>query len=378
MLPVNKSKTSSLLKQYLGFGMKIAHVVETWIGGVANYVTSLIVEQRARGHEVVLICDPRNIPNLPLALDGVTVVNYESSRNPMRFVRIARRVKKLVDEINADIVHCHSSYPGVYVRLYRMHGQKILYTPHAWSFMKKDISRFTALGFALVERLLAHRTNRILCMSFDEVRAARRYGIDMDKIELLYTGISSEAAREQNALSGQPLATIARPIQVGYFGRLDYQKGFDIVVDAVPMLNEGIHVHVFGVSVRGGVDARSHESRMTHHGWMDPEGARRAMQQMDVIVVPSRWEGLALVPIEAMCAGKVLVVSCESSLPEQVIHGYNGVILRQLTGECLARELNALSIDECRRMGLNSRHVFDHAFSADKFFRTLMTCYENA
>ena len=102
------------------------------------------------------------------------------------------------------------------------------------------------------------------------------------------------------------------------------------------------------------------------------------MLDMDVIVVPSRWEGLALVPIEAMRAGKVLVVSSEGSLPEQVIHGYNGLMLRELSGTCLADQLNALSIEECRRMGANARHVFDHAFRADRFFKSLMSCYENA
>ncbi|MGF6769891.1 glycosyltransferase involved in cell wall biosynthesis [Paraburkholderia sp. GAS199] len=358
--------------------MKIAHVVEAWIGGVANYVTALIAEQQARGHEVILICDPKNISNAPFELDGVEVVYYASSRNPLQVPLIARRLKKLLQQLNADIVHCHSSYPGLYIRLCAGPGQKILYTPHAWSFMKKDITRVTAFGFATIERILARRTSRILCMSFDEVRAARKHGIDMDKIELVYTGIPSDSSVEHDVRDSQSLPAVAQPIQVGYFGRLDYQKGFDIVVDAIPMLDEGVQIHVFGASVRGGINAQNEDSRIVYHGWVDPEGTRRAMRQMDVIVVPSRWEGLALVPIEAMRAGKVLVVSSESSLPEQVIHGYNGVILRQLTGECLARELNALSIDDCRRMGQNSRHVFDEAFRADKFFKSLMTCYENA
>jgi glycosyltransferase involved in cell wall biosynthesis len=97
---------------------------------------------------------------------------------------------------------------------------------------------------------------------------------------------------------------------------------------------------------------------------------------MDVIVVPSRWEGLALVPIEAMRAGKVIVVSGESSLPEQVIHGYNGLILRQLTGKCLAENLNRLTLDECQRMGANARHVFENTFQIDRFLKTMMNCYE--
>ncbi|MFM0181394.1 glycosyltransferase [Paraburkholderia aspalathi] len=358
--------------------MRIVHVVETWIGGIANYVTGLMIEQRNRGHDVVLVCDPRTMDVAKLDVDGIHVVPYRSSRSPLRFITIAREVRTLVKPLRADVIHCHSTYPGVYVRLSRFDDEKVLYTPHAWSFMKKDISRATALVFALVEKWLARRCTRILCMSFDEVRAARRHGIAPDKIELVYTGIPTDAAAERITDETEAAAQPSQQIQIGYFGRLDYQKGFDILVDALPLLKDNLHVHVFGVAVRGGAAMPGEASRISYHGWVGPEETKRAMHSMDVIVVPSRWEGFALVPIEAMRAGKVLVVSSESSLPEQVIHGYNGLILRQLTGECLAEQLNSLSIDECRRMGANSRHVFDQAFNADKFFKSLMNCYENA
>ena len=358
--------------------MKIVHIVETWIGGVANYVTALMIEQRNRGHDVVLLCDPRNMDVAKLDVDGIHIVPYQSSRNPLRFVGIARAVRKLVKALHADVVHCHSSYPGVYVRLSRYDRERVLYTPHAWSFLKRDISHPTAVAFALVERWLARRCARILCMSFDEVRAALRHGIAVDKIELVYTGIPTDAATERIKDEPEAGEQPVQEIEIGYFGRLDYQKGFDILIDALPLLKDHLRVNVFGTAVRGELAMPSEASHLTYHGWVGPEATRRAMLRMDAVVVPSRWEGLALVPIEAMRAGKMLIVSSESSLPEQVIHGYNGLMLRQLTGACLAEQLNSLSIDECRRMGANSRHVFAHAFNAEKFFDSLMNCYENA
>jgi glycosyltransferase involved in cell wall biosynthesis len=367
-----------------GRDMKIVHVVETWIGGIASYVRALMIEQRNLGHEVVLLCDPVNLTQVEVGMSGVAVVHYRSSRNPLLFPVIARRLKKLIDDIDADVIHCHSTYPGVYVRLSRYRQtERVLYTPHAWSFMKRDTPATVRHVFAWVERALSTRCTRILCMSFDEVRAARRYGIPLDKIDLVYTGISADVAAERNDRSernaGQPATQGPRmSIQVGYFGRLDYQKGFDILLGAIPRLKDGLHVHIFGTAVRGGVNLRADDPAVTYHGWVGPEETGRAMNEMDVIVVPSRWEGMALVPIEAMRAGKVLVVSNEGSLPEQVIHGYNGLMLRELTGECLAEQLNALSLEECRRMGANARHVFDHAFRADRFFRSMMSCYESA
>ena len=42
----------------------------------------------------------------------------------------------------------------------------------------------------------------------------------------------------------------------------------------------------------------------------------------------------------------------------------------------LADNLNRLTLDECRRMGTNARHVFESTFQIDRFLNTLMSCYE--
>lgn len=352
--------------------MKIVHVVETWVGGIATYVGALAREQIAMGNEVLLICDPDKMTGTT-GVEGLTLIGYQSSRHPARIASVAREIRALLKAIGPDVIHCHSTFPGVYVRLLRHRHAKVLYTPHAWAFLKKDVGPVTRLGYALTERLLATRCDRIVCMSLDELRAARKYRLPMSKVDLVYTGIAGDEAR--TALD-RPAGSST--IRVGYFGRLDYQKGFDVVLDAVPALKPDIEINVYGMAVRGGVTKRAGDDRIVYHGWVDAAATKIAMQAMDVVIVPSRWEGLALVPIEAMRAGKVLVVSGESSLPEQVIHGYNGIILTELTGQCLADNLNRLTVDKCRRMGENARHVFDQAFRQEHFLKSLMRIYEQA
>lgn len=349
--------------------MKIVHVVETWTGGIATYVQTLAAKQRDLGHDITLLCDTSKMEG-GVKIDGIEVADYRSSRNPARFSSISKALQLRIASLHADVVHCHSSFPGMYVRLRNHPGAKVLYTPHAWSFLKTDVTTPAKLAYGLVERVLAQRCDRILCMSFDELRAARKYRIPADKIEFIYTGIAPDERFQIPEYRAETNST-----KVGYFGRLDYQKGFDVVLEALPLLDARLEIHAFGAAERGGIEA-GNDTRITYHGWLDAAGTRRAMHEMDVIVVPSRWEGLALVPIEAMRAGKVIVVSGESSLPEQVIHGYNGVILRELTGRCLAENLNRLTLDECRRMGANARHVFESTFQIDRFLNTLMSCYE--
>ncbi|MGC3024524.1 glycosyltransferase family 4 protein [Burkholderia sp. DN3021] len=347
--------------------------METWVGGIASYVGALAREQIALGNEVLLVCDPGRMDGA-IDIVGLTLIAYRSSRHPARLPGIARELRALLETVGADVIHCHSTFPGLYVRLSRHRGAKVLYTPHAWAFLKRDVGVAKRLGYALIERVLSGRCDRIVCMSFDELRAARRYGIPMSKIDFIYTGIAGDDAA---ARAVHPSGCAA--IRIGYFGRLDYQKGFDVVLDAVPKLNPLLEINVYGVAVRGGIAAAGeHGQRIVYHGWVDAAATKAAMQAMDVVIVPSRWEGLALVPIEAMRAGKVIVVSGESSLPEQVIHGYNGLILTELTGQCLADNLNRLTVEECRRMGDNARHVFDQTFRQERFLKSVMQTYENA
>lgn len=357
--------------------MRIAHVVEAWTGGIATYIRTLTTQQIELGHEVILVCDRRKldgwVPPVPIEL-----VDYISSRKPWHFFSIANELRELICESKADVVHCHSSFPGLYVRLRTHEGVRILYTPHAWSFLKKDTRFVSRLLYGAVERALARRCSIIFCMSFDEIRAAQKYGIPSEKIEFVYTGITEDEEVLKNALALklQPQRPVTvESIKVGYFGRLDYQKGFDVLLEAVPFLEAHVEIHVFGAAVRKGVQIAT-MPQLYYHGWLDSSLTRGAMNEMDVIVVPSRWEGLALVPIEAMRAGKVVVVSNQSSLPEQVIHGYNGIILRELTGKRLAEQLNVLTAEECKRMGENARHVFENVFSIGKFISSLMRAYD--
>ncbi|WP_235362747.1 glycosyltransferase family 4 protein [Burkholderia sp. A9] len=349
--------------------------METWVGGIASYVSALMREQILLGNEVILLCDQENIAS-PEDILGLRLINYRSSRNPIRIMKIASGIRNVLRTLDADVIHCHSTFPGLYVRLHRYERAKVIYTPHAWAFLKKDVSLVRKFVYGTIERRLANRCTRILCMSFDELRAARRYGLPMSKIDFIYTGIAADY--QPPVPAGSLPSPSDSKIRVGYFGRLDYQKGFDIVLDAIPDLKPNLEIHVYGMAVRGGVaPSGGGESKITYHGWLDPASTKSAMREMDVVIVPSRWEGLALVPIEAMRAGKVIVVSGESSLPEQVIHGYNGIILRDLSGRCLAENLNRLTEEECRRMGGNARHVFEQTFRIDRFLKSLMQTYEN-
>lgn len=347
--------------------MHIVHVVEAWKGGIASYVNSLVKEQFSRGDSVTIIADRSHMEMDIRDLD-VTVVNYKSSRNPLRFMSISRSLAEIIKSSKPDVVHCHSTFPGLYIRL-RSHAAKVVYTPHGWSFFKTDVSFFIRCVYKFVEYLMAKQCDKIVCMSLEEVAAAKKLGLPHDKLSLIYTGIPFLPCSQ--ALERKDFCEI----NVGFFGRFDYQKGFDYVESIASYLNDTVKVHLFGDYVRG--EGHKVDSRFVKHGWIRHENIHSYIQAMDAVLIPSRWEGFALLPLEAMRASRPIIVSGCSSLPEVVIHGFNGIVVSDLSPASLADVLNKLDKKECHRMGENGAKVYEQTFQYKKFANEIDSLYRS-
>lgn len=348
--------------------MIIVHVVEAWKGGIASYIKNLIAAQLNSGYKVFLFADERQFQS-DIRDIGVEVIFYKTSRNPFKLFSIAKNLSVKLMAMNADIVHCHSTFPGVYCRVFRNKSKsRLIYTPHGWSFFKEDINFLVRKIYGFIEKYLSYRCNAVMCMSFEELEAAEKLGISKDKLAMIHTGIFDIDYNKESSPSG------SGSIRIGFFGRLDYQKGYDYLERAVPYLSGDVELHFFGDAVRGSSKLISAKN-VVNHGWVSHEEMHSWMLGMDAVISPSRWEGFSLTVLEAMRAGKALVISDKTSLPEVVISGFNGIILYDLSPEALAKSLNNLTRDECQRMGLNSRKIFEECFTFEKYYRRVQVLY---
>lgn len=349
--------------------MKVVHVVEAWKGGIASYVQALIDYQTSQGFEVVLIADSAELKADDRAL-GIEVINYSSSRNPLRCLQISSRLADVIKKIKPDVLHCHSTFPGLYIRL-RRHSCKVIYTPHGWSFFKKDVGFFSRFIYKSVERFLSFRCSRNVCMSLEEVRAAQDIGIPESSLALVYTGIPDVSSVPT---SSHHASAADGPIKIGFFGRFDYQKGFDLVEKASALVDSSVEIHVFGGAVREAPGSIS--PHLIYHGWLNHRDIHENMLKMDAVLIPSRWEGFALTPLEAMRAGRPVIISNLTSLPEVVVHGFNGLIMSEYNAAGLAKILKSLTKEECCRMGRNARIVYEQSFTFDKFSNEMDLVYQ--
>lgn len=117
-------------------------------------------------------------------------------------------------------------------------------------------------------------------------------------------------------------------------------------------------------AVRLGID-----HRVRFLGWMDERGAKRLLEQSDVLVLPSRNEGLPMAILEAMAYGLPIVSTPVGSIADAVIDGENGFLTPVGDAGSLAAALSSLAGDPRlrRRMGAHARQRYLDMFNITAF-----------
>ncbi|MFI6881065.1 glycosyltransferase [Streptomyces sp. NPDC050400] len=342
---------------------RVLHVTQPVDGGVARVVADLVRSQRAAGMEVSVACPASGSLPGRLAALGCEVLEWEASRSPGPSVlREGRRLSEVVARVRPDVVHAHSAKAGLVTRLVVRGRIPTVFQPHAWSF---EAVEGTAARLARTwERRGARWASRLLCVSRAELDTGRGLGIEA-QWRLVPNGVDLDRFGPQGPSAPVRAADSPTGPLVVCVGRLCRQKGQDVLVEAWPEVLRTLP-RARLVLVGDGPDAQrlraAAPASVTFAGAVDdPAPWYRAA---DLVVMPSRWEGIALAPLEAMACGSPVLVTdvdgARESLPA-------GAADRCLTPPddpaALARALVGLlgDAEDLRTLGRDARrHVRAH------------------
>ncbi|MFI7617457.1 glycosyltransferase [Nonomuraea terrae] len=308
---------------------RVLHVTQPVDGGVGAYVATAVADQARRGWPVAVAC-PRTGP-LARELDalGVPHLDWTARRAPgIGDAAQAARLWQLVRLFRPDVVHLHSSKAGLTGRLAVRGRVPTLFQPHGWSWLAvRGAAAGAALGW---ERLAARWTDRIVCVGADEAALARRHGVRGDLV-VVRNGVDLRrfrpagereraAARARHGIAGEtPLAVCV--------GRVTRQKGQDLLLSAwerVAARNGLARLAVVGDGPLLGA-LRSRAVPRVHFAGPSSDVASW-YAAADVVVLPSRWEGLPLTALEALASGRSLVASAVPGLAELVTSGVGAAV----------------------------------------------------
>lgn len=336
--------------------LTVLHVSQPVGGGVARVVTDLVRHQDREGLHTVVACPPGGALTTAAATAGANVVPWPARREPgPSLAGETARLARLVRRVSPDLVHLHSAKAGLAGRLAVRGRIPTVFQPHAWSF---DAVGGTAAELALCwERFATRWADRVLCVSGDERLKGLRAGV-RGRWTVIRNGVDTERFRPAGSRDRTaPAALRGLPgdaLLVVCVGRLCRQKGQDVLLRAWPRVAARVpEAWLVLVGDGPGRDALCREApaRVLFAGEVaDPVPWYAAA---DLVVLPSRWEGMALAPLEAMACGRPVVVTDvtgarESLPPGQLPHclvppEHPGALARALTSLLLDGELRDLS-----------------------------------
>ena len=246
----------------------------------------------------------------------------------------------------------------------------MVYCPHGWAF-SRETSKLSHQVTKLVERVLAKITDRIICISSDEYKEAVRAGIAANRLVLVHNGIS----RNRPSLDTISAIWPSQKTKVLFIGRLDRQKGYDLLIEAARTLEDLIDVRIVGASVIGKYEGADVPRNVALLGWMNRHQIEAQLEIADLVVIPSRWEAFGLVAIEAMRAAKPIVAFRVGALPEIVEDGMTGVLCEPVSVAPLVDALQRASKLDLTAVGQRGHARFRQLYDIEMTHRVLNQVY---
>ncbi|BEN05572.1 MULTISPECIES: glycosyltransferase [Serratia] len=359
--------------------MRVLHAAETIKGGVATVLRQLAKSQIAdKGQENICCLVPADQASELYGVDSRSIKSFPRLGRGIRgFLQFFFIFTRVVLKHRPKVVHLHSSFAGALGRLslillWPIYRPKVIYCPHAFAFMM-TVSRFKSRIYTVIEKLLLPITDVVICVSHCEKKIAVDAGLNENKLVVVHNGVPSNDnyAKKVNSFESNEL------IQLLFVGRFDYQKGFDILSKAMRQLEgKAFHLTVVGDFVLENENDKIQDlPQTTYAGWLSAEQLAPHFCRADVLLIPSRWEGFAMVPLEAMSYGLPILASNCSSFPEVVDDHINGRLFSPEQTEELCHILESTSREEWQRMGNAARDTFSKRFTADKMIAATKKVY---
>jgi glycosyltransferase involved in cell wall biosynthesis len=355
--------------------LKVLHVAETIRGGIATYINELHPHQRASlGSGNVHYVVPSDHRADLIGIEDAEITPFDrSGRGVAGLFRMLQVTMGAIRDMQPDVVHLHSSFAGLVLRpllLIKPVGPRVVYCPHGWAFSRETgwlSHRITKFA----ENLLSRITDRIICISGDEFKEATRNGIKTDRLTLVHNGISTIRPQPDSDTDKWR----SEKTKVLFIGRLDRQKGYDLLIEAARALEDVVDVHIVGASVISKYDGSGLPSNVSLLGWMDRNQIENQLEQADLVVIPSRWEAFGLVALEAMRAAKPIIAFRVGALPEIVEDRVTGVLCGPVSAGQLIQGFREILKLDLPAMGQRGHERFRQLYDIEKTHRVLHQVY---
>ena len=373
------------------------------IGGISPHVYYLSKSLTRKGMKVyVVTCDFPGAPQHEV-LDGVEIFRIDSYKNPspdfatwvyLMNVNMQKEAAAIIKGLdgNVDVLHAHDWLVATAgIGLKHVFRKPLFATIHS-----TEIGRRNGIHFDYermiheTEAWLTYEAWKVICCSDYMVSHVRwAFGLPADKQIMIPNGVNADvyAGIEKTDLT-QFRIKFALPEEkiVLFVGRLVYEKGVHVLVNAIPKVLEKVNAKFVIVGngymkeqLSGLVKSLGIAQKVLFTGFVDDDTLRKLQICADVSVVPSLFEPFGIVALEAMAAKSPVVISDTGGLGEIVDHDVDGVKVYTNNPDSLAWGIIRVLTDEknAQRLRSNAYKKIQEKYNWDRIAQQTENIYKS-
>jgi glycosyltransferase involved in cell wall biosynthesis len=372
----------------------VSDLFDSTYGGVPVVVNRFIERLMERGHRVTIITSKSKSREAVEKRENLTVYRFPSFTLPKSEGEYAlsfpsfHRIRQIYEREGIDVLHCHvpSLLSLACVLEARKKGMPSIATNHLLSetFSRNlffDSAKFNNFFYKIVNSFY-NLVDIVLCPSIYGLKTLRKYGLKA-KALVLSNGIelSKFSPNLDHEQFDAEFGLKEENKKILYVGRLMEEKGLDVLLNAYSIVNAKMPNTNLIIVGKGHLRANLEEGadklgleNVVFTGFISDSLVRQAYASSDLFVLPSYAEIQPLVLLEALAMGLPAIGTRVGGVPEMIVDGKNGYVLKPGDHEGMAEKIITILNDDTLRKefshsSLRMARSHDIEKSADKLER---------
>ncbi len=330
---------------------KIVHIVEAFGGGVFTFLVDL-VNSTSDEYDITIIYarreqTPENFKDYFNKNIKFIESNYlKRDINIKDEIKAIKEIKNIINIEKPNIVHLHSSKAGIIGRLAIKNKKiKLLYNPHGFSFLMENTKKIKRITYWLIEKVATLKKCIIIGCSKGEYEEAKKLtknsicinnGIYLEKID-----------KEIKRLENRKIDI--NKLKICTIGRINYQKN---PKEFNQIATENINKEFTWIG-DGNLKNELKGKNINITGWKTRKEVIKILNDNDIFILPSLWEGLPIALLEAMYMKKLCIVSNVIGNKDVIENSQNGFIAKSHND--YTQIMNELDIENIERITENAK-----------------------